>query len=273
MSSQLRVPAIVAVVLALLVAAGPAPADDDPSSLPEWSVGAPAACGDTTVASIAAAECLATETDDAVTGFRSSSRAATPPVDRGPAPASCRYDANVVFYAASDWPRVAQVLASDASPCAQYWIHIPTLAANKLACRVNQAGQIRANGPRFHAMCEAHLQGAAAWVAQSPSTRTWYQAGVNQRQQMAAVGFDVTTGDTWSINELSSAIRRGDGNSRRNVLDYMRGLYEGGSEPDVQGNAFVAGLAQLTVPTTVYKDNLKKWLRDSAFWAEASKYV
>jgi hypothetical protein len=268
MSSQLKVPAISAVVVALLVAAGPAAADDD-ASLPEWSVGAPAACGDTTVASMVAAECLATEaTNDTAAAPRMLSRTAASAAERAerdPSPASCRYDANIIFYAASDWLRVGQILAADASPCAQYWIHIPTLAANKLVCRPNQAHQIRANGSRFHAMCEAHLNTAASWVAQSPATRTWYQAGVNQRQQMATVGFDVTMGDTWSINELTSAIRRGDGNARQNVLDYMRGLYEGGSEPDVQGNAFVIGLAQLTVPTPVYKENLKRWLLDSGF--------
>lgn len=269
-----RITYTLAAIALALVGAAPAAADDG-EFLPEWSVGAPASCGDATVASIVAAECLQTETtadSDPVPRLLASRVAAARSNETGPAAASCRYDANVVFYTASDWIRVGQVLAAKASPCAQYWIHIPTLAANKLACRVNQAHQIRANGPRFHAMCEAHLGGWQTWVAGAPG-RSWYEAGVAQRAQMAAVGFDVTQGDTWSINELTSAIRRGDGNARRNVLEFMRGLYEGGDQPDIQGNVFVIGLAQLTVPTSVYKENLKRWFLDVAFWTEASKYV
>ena len=274
---------LVLVAVATAVALMPSAAGADDGTLGDLSVGAPAACGDPAVASIIAAECLQTEATDesnetpdlsivgsAAAAFSSASAAYQSAT--GPSPSACRYDANVIFYTATEWIAVAQKLAAAASPCAEYWIHIPTLAANKLACRVNQAHQIRANGPRFHAMCEAHLSGWQAWVNAVPG-RTWYAAGLAQRAQMAAVGFRVELGDTWSVNELTSAVRRGDGNARKNVLEFLRGLYDGGSEPDVMGNVFVVGLSQPTVPTTVYKENLKRWFADTAFWAEAAKYV
>ena len=34
---------------------------------------------------------------------------------------------------------------------------------------------------------------------------------------MAATGYDVTAGDTWALNELSSAVRQGTGNARANM--------------------------------------------------------
>jgi len=266
-----------------VIIAAPATASDQ--VLPDRSIGSPPACGDLSVASLMEAECLVVdeasgeEADAApmtVAGPAISASAADGLASATAAPstfvASCRYDANVVFYAQNDWVTVGRTLAANSSPCAEYWIHIPTLAANKLACRVNQAHQIRAFGPRFHAMCEAHLGGWQAWVNADPA-RTWYDAGVALRAQMASVGFDVTEGDTWSVNEFTSAIRRGDGNARANALAFLRGLYEGGELPDVKGNVFVVGLAHGTTPTTVYKENLKRWFADADFWREASRYV
>lgn len=267
-----------AVLLITIVIASPAAASDN--ALPDRSVGAPPECGDLTVASLMAAECFVVdepaletsvpaETPTLSGAVEQAALASTAPASFA---ASCRYDANVVFYTQNEWLTVGRTLSANASPCAEYWIHIPTLAANKLACRVNQAHQIRALGSRFHAMCEAHLAGWQAWVNANPG-RTWYDAGIALRAQMASVGFDVTLGDTWSVNEFTSAIRRGDGNARTNALDFLRGLYEGGELPDVKGNVFLIGLAHGTVPTTVYKENLKRWFADADFWAEASKYV
>jgi hypothetical protein len=273
---------VVVALFATIVGAPSAAAGDDAPA--DRSVGPPPACGDVSVASLMAAECFAgaepLPEDAAASGASAESAliqaaAGEPPLATA-APssfaASCRYDANVIFYAQNEWITVGRTLAAHASPCAEYWIHVPTLAANKLACRVNQAHQIRAFGPRFHAMCEAHLAGWQAWVNADPS-RTWYDAGVALRAQMASVGFDVALGDTWSVNEFTSAIRRGDGNARTNALAFLRGLYEGGELPDTKGNVFVIGLAHGTVPTTVYKDTLKRWFGDADFWREASKYV
>ena len=36
---------------------------------------------------------------------------------------------------------------------------------------------------------------------------------------MAAAGYDVAQGDTWALNELTTSVRRGDGNARANVRE------------------------------------------------------
>ena len=74
---------------------------------------------------------------------------------------------------------------------------------------------------------------------------TWYQAGVDARRKMATAGFDVGAGDTWAINEVTSAMRRGDGNSRANLREFLRGLYDAGGEgPPTKGVVWVVGIGQ-----------------------------
>jgi hypothetical protein len=86
---------------------------------------------------------------------------------------------------------------------------------------------------------------------------------------MATAGFDAAAGDTWALNELSSAVRTGTGAARRNALDFMHGL----SSDGVKGTVFVAGIGQGTSDTGPYKVNLQNWLQDSAFWTEAAGYA
>src|SRR4030095_7042696 len=59
-----------------------------------------------------------------------------------------------IFYAATDWLRLATKLAASPSPCAEYYISIPPLAADKTAFRNDQAWRIRALGPQFHVLAE-----------------------------------------------------------------------------------------------------------------------
>ena len=62
---------------------------------------------------------------------------------------------------------------------------------------------------------------------------------------MAAAGYDVAAGDTWALNEVSSAVRRGDGNGRANVRELLRGLYDAAGEgPPTRGVVFVVGVGQ-----------------------------
>jgi hypothetical protein len=182
------------------------------------------------------------------------------------ADASCR-PARVLFYAQTDWLRLATKLAQSPSACAQYYISVPPLAADKSQARANQAAQIRALGPQFHALDEVSWNGWSSWVSANAST--WYEAGVTARQRMAAAGFDAAAGDTWALNELSSAVRLGTGSARRNALDFMRGLSADGAK----GAVFVAGIGQGTSDTSTYKVNLQNWLQDSAFWTEAAGYA
>ena len=185
--------------------------------------------------------------------------------------AGCR-PLHAVFYAATDWLRLATKLAAQASPCAQYSVSIPPLVADKTRPRPDQAWRIRALGPSFHALAEIHLTAWQKWV--SAGNGTWYQAGVEARRRMAAAGYDVGAGDTWALNELSSAVRRGDGTWRTNVRELTRGLFDaGGEQPPARGVVFVVGVGQRVTSVATYKARLQEWLQDSAFWVDMNAYV
>ena len=176
-----------------------------------------------------------------------------------------------VFYAQTDWLRLATTLAANASPCAQYSISVPPVVADKTRFRPDQAQRIRAPGPNIHALAEIHWSAWQKWVASTGSS--WYQAGVEARRRMAAAGYDLAAGDTWALNELSSAARRGDGNSRTNVRELLRGLYDAGGEgPPTRGVVFVVGIGQ-RAPVATYKARTQEWLSDSAFWSDMNAYV
>lgn len=185
---------------------------------------------------------------------------------RALADAGCR-TARAVFYAQTDWLRLATKLAQTASACAQYYISVPPLAADKTQARSLQAGSIRALGANFHALDEVSYTGWSGWV--TAGNGTWYDAGVLARQRMAAAGFSTSAGDTWAMNELSSAVRTGTGSARRNALDFLHGLANDG----VRGVAFTAGIGQPTSDLSLYQVNLQNWLQDAAFWTEAAGYV
>src|SRR5207248_3022261 len=55
--------------------------------------------------------------------------AASTPSAASDLPPDCRLHLQAVFYAATDWLRLEQKLASDPSPCADYYISIPPLSA------------------------------------------------------------------------------------------------------------------------------------------------
>src|SRR5215472_1377374 len=52
-----------------------------------------------------------------------------------------------IFYAATTSVPLAQALAQNASPCAQYYISVPPLVADKTQMRPMSAASIRALGP------------------------------------------------------------------------------------------------------------------------------
>jgi hypothetical protein len=186
------------------------------------------------------------------------------------ATADCR-PVRAVFYAATDWLRLATRLAASASPCAQYYVSIPPLAANKTQPRADQAWRIRALGPAFHALAEVHMSSWAGWVSQNGGS--WYSAGQEARRRVADAGYDVALGDTWAVNEFSSAVRRGEGVARANAREFVRGLFDGGALPDVRGAVFVVGVGQGTLDLSTYKANLQSWLADTAFWQDMAAYV
>ena len=107
---------------------------------------------------------------------------------------------------------------------------------------IRHGGSAR-SGPAFHALAEINVAGWTSWVASTGST--WYAAGVEARRRMAAAGYDVAAGDTWALNELSSAVRQGVGIARANMRAFLRACYDGdGVLPSVQGAVFVTGIGQ-----------------------------
>jgi hypothetical protein len=185
--------------------------------------------------------------------------------------ADCR-PLRAIFYAQGDWLRLATKLAASASPCAQYYISIPPLVADKTRPRPDQAWRVRALGPSFHALAEIHFTTWQRWVTSTGSS--WYQAGVEARRRMAAAGYDVAAGDTWAVNELTSAVRRGDGTSRADASEFVRGLYDAGGElPAARGVVFVVGVGQNIPALSTYKARTEEWLLDAGFWSGLSAWV
>jgi len=266
-------------VFALALTTGaPAAADDD-----DLSAGSPPACGDPTVASLSAVDCLPplAADDDPAAGPEAAvevasldvafSRAFELPEDTG-LPAYCRIPLKVVIYTSSDWLRLAQKLVADASPCAEYFISIPSLAADKTRLRPLQDDLLRALGPRIHPMAEIHVTGWQGWVA--ANRKTWYDAGVEARRVMRDAGYGSMPGESWAVNEFSSAVRREGTAARRNMRDFLRGLYEGApGMPELRGTVFVVGLSQLLSDASTYRATLRGWLQDEPFWADMDRYV
>ncbi len=176
-----------------------------------------------------------------------------------------------VFYAATDWLRLATKLAATPSPCAQYYVTIPPIVGNKTNLRPGEAARIRALGPNFHALAEFHWTTWSRWIAESGST--WYAAGVEMRRRMAEAGFDIAAGDTWAVNEFPSTVRSGAGDARANARELVRGLYEGDGTRTARGAVFIVGLGQPTTNVSVYQTNLQNWLADTAFWTDMSTFV
>ena len=187
-----------------------------------------------------------------------------------PQQAGCR-PLRAVFYAATDFLRLATKLAATPSPCAQYYVSVPPLVADKTQMRPNAAWRIRALGPNFHALAEVHLTTWTRWVASTGSS--WHTAGVTARQRMVAAGFDVALGDSWVLNEMTTAIRRGTGSARANIREFLRGLYEGDGSRPTKGAVFVVGFGQRTGDVSLYQTNLQNWFTDTAFWTDMTTYV
>jgi hypothetical protein len=195
---------------------------------------------------------------------------ATPRVHARTAQAGCR-PLRAVFYTATDYLRLATKLAANASPCAEYYISVPPLVADKTQPRRGAAERIRALGPNFHAMAEFHFATWTRWVASTGSS--WYVAGTTARERMTAAGYEFSKGDTWVLNEVTSAVRRNTGQSRAILRELLRGLYEGDGTRPTRGAAFITGLGQQTNDLSLYQTNLQNWLSDSAFWTDMSTYV
>ena len=223
--------------------------------------------------SIAAAECESTTPVVPSLDPEWSADFTPPPTPRvtARAAAECRA-VDVVFYSETDWLRLAQKMRANPSACADYYVSIPPLAADKTKLRNGEAAKIRALGPQMHAVAEANVTGWTNWV--NAGNGTWYDAGVEMRNRMTAAGFDVGAGDIWGLNELSSAVRQGTGVSRTNMRSFIRGLATAnGNGPLVKGVVWTIGMGQQTTNLATYRQNLEAWLQDQGFWSDVNQYV
>ena len=136
--------------------------------------------------------------------------------------------------------------AANQTPCANYYV-VLTAIGDKTKPRGRAAvDAIHAKGPNFHALAEFNV---GAWSKAKPAS--WAAKGRLFRQRMASAGY--ASGDTWAINELSSATRTKPVTQSR-MRDAMRGLYTGprGATPQ-QGAVFVVGIGQQLVNFGLYK--------------------
>src|SRR5262249_57826970 len=129
---------------------------------------------------------------------------------------------------------------------------------------VNNGGSaVRTLG--LHAAAEINYTAWQRWVTSTGNS--WYAAGQEARRRMANAGFDIGAGDTWAVNEFSSAVRANTGSARQNIRDLVRGLYDGdGSQQQTKGIVFVVGPSQDGVSVAQYKANLESWFQDQNLW-------
>ena len=157
-------------------------------------------------------------------------------------------------------------------PAPQYFISVPPLVADKTMPRADQAWRIRALGPAFHALAEVNVTAWSSWVATTGNS--WYAAGVEARRRLATAGYDIAAGDSWALNELSSAVRQGVGSARVNMRAFLHGLYDGdGALASARGTVFIAGISQPTADLSLYQARLQDWYEDAEFWDDISHYV
>ena len=186
--------------------------------------------------------------------------------------AYCRQHVNVYFYTSSDWVRLGQKLAADASPCADYYISIPVLAADKTGLRCAQDDLIRALGPRIHPMAELHFAGWNAWW--KANGKTPVDAGQEFLKKVYACGYDFARGETWSLNEMHSGVRRNVPGARDNMRLFLNTVAAGGfGVPASKGVVWTIGVGQNTVNVSDYKPQIQEWLQDAPFWEDMARDV
>jgi hypothetical protein len=204
-------------------------------------------------------------------------------------PAWCRMRVEVVVFAVVDWMRIARAFAANPNPCADYYISVPAQVADRTRPRMASVyREIRDLSPRIHPIAEVTLgteRGWAKWVADGNGT--WEEAGRLFRERMQLAGLRPELGETWLINEFDRTTRLDttvrlpvEINSnpsvnrpypRQAMRDLVRGLYEGrpGMSP-LPGMAEIGiNFSHQNLPDVPgYKEQMKGWLLDSAFWTD-----
>jgi hypothetical protein len=188
----------------------------------------------------------------------------------GSAPAAhsaCPYQGQVFIYGQNGWDTITNALAANQTPCVQYYI-VLTAVTGKTVPRGRAAIDfVHAKGSSFHVLAEFN------WTAWSKVAGSWYSKGVTFRRRMASAGYNPALGDSWAVNELSSAIRSKVA-ARKKVRDALRGLFRGPrGSPPMMGLAFNIGATQRLTYFGPYKSQTESWLADAGFWSDVTQYV
>jgi hypothetical protein len=188
----------------------------------------------------------------------------------------CAAEAVAVFWGGTQWVELAEGLAENPSECLVYFVTVPPVDNDRTALRGPAAfEEIRALSPTIHPVAEIRYTGPTGWREWATAEgQTSYEAGVEARRRMDEAGLDVENGETWAFNELSTEVLTDEPGWREDVLEFMRGLYDGGpGMPKARGIVFNIFVPSDTADLTAYKESLKAWLEDDAFWVELDKYV
>jgi hypothetical protein len=196
----------------------------------------------------------------------------------------CARELDGVFWGGAQWLRLGDAIAANPSPCVDYYISLLPQDGDRTQPPIRaRFDELRALHPSIHPLAEMHWEGERAWrawvVGGHPlwvPGRTFYEAGVTARRRMAMRGLDVEAGETWAFNELPPEVLAGAPGARAEVLEFMRGLYDGApGMPKARGIVFNVFVPSTSEPAAVaaYKEALKAWLADEAFWTELDRYV
>jgi hypothetical protein len=187
---------------------------------------------------------------------------------------SCKTRLEATFYAANDWLSLAAALAKHASPCAEYYISIPSVQGREgtwTIPRPGEAKKIRHFGPNFHAMSGVRVWAWANWVKKHK--KSWHDAGVLARKRIIGAGYSFTLGDIWAVNEFPLTLP-GSTEEKKAMTEFVRGLYEGGPhEQNRQGLVWRVVPFQDATGGELGRPQVRSWLKDDSFWRSMSKYA
>jgi hypothetical protein len=200
-------------------------------------------------------------------------------------PPYCRQKVDAVFWGGRQWLELGQAIRDDHSQCAEYFITVLPQDGDRTQLRLRPTfDAMRALDPRIHPVAEIRwtfpMGGWREWVVGPHpdwrAGRTFYQAGVTARRRMAQRGLDVTAGETWAFNELTPEVLENAPGARAEVLEFMRGLYDGDpGMPKARGIVFNVGIPSTSTldEVSAYKAKLREWLTDEPFWSELELYA
>jgi len=183
--------------------------------------------------------------------------------------------AAVVLYT-TDSARLATELGKTPSSCADYYVSVSPTAtgAPRGGAPVTT---IHGLGAHVHALAEVRL---ALWAPYA-AANGWFNAGVEVRREMRAAGYDASAGDSWAVNEVGAPsgtqmgvdVLNGAGTSRQDLRDFLRGLYTGDDGIASGGVVFAADPLHVASDVSGYKQALRRWYTDTAFWTDMHRYV